>query len=467
MAESQGFVNRITWQAEALCVMLGTPTAAELLTLEFRASDGAAATAEKRVLAAMLTTALVSRREVRIGRAEGDARITGVGFSWLNISPVGPAIHGDLYAVTGSEIPADAEIVFESGAVSVALTPDLRRPHWLVVEQLPAAIPAGLVRLFLRGAGWRSDSVPVRVATGPPAKARTLYSGRPAAEPYTFVFAASPAAESAGAIVADPILNDSAAFNDLVVHCLTNLLTVREDLLRVDGLEREIRFVVIFDPAQPANVAANALVRYLSPNKTEPLRARLNDFVGAYGEDPDMVFVVSASTAFTRATSWYTSDDNSRPGIAYSYDGAAHTHRRFTDVPGSAALSTAIGRTGLTAIHEFCHAASDFVNGACVDLYNDIFTPGLFSMNKKARALATNPVPANFATYESVQFAADPVRDGLGYPSKWTSYHPELQDATRPNMMDDYTQAARPQGCRLDKLSYAWFRDRLRAKVRR
>jgi hypothetical protein len=465
VAQSQGFVTGINWLAGILCVFVGTPTAEELLTIQFRAADDAAATERKRGLAKALTTAFVSRRLVSVTHGDSDPAVLGVAFPRPNISPVGPAIHGDFYAVTGSGIPADAEIVFERGFISVILTPDLRRPHWLLVDRLPAIIPAGIARLFLRGAGWQSDTVPVRVMSGPPEIARTLYPGRPATSPYTFLFAASPAAEASGAIVADGILNDRPGFNDLVAHCLTNLLTVTEDLLRVDGLDREIRFVAIFDPTQSAT-AANALVRYLNPNMTEALRARLNGFVRRYGENPDMVFCVSNSTVFTRATAWFTSDDNSRPGVSYTYDGVARTHRRFTDIPGSAALSTAIARNGLTAIHEFGHAASDFANGAVIDLYVD-GVGSLFNVNKKARAQATDPVPANFANYQATQFAADAARDGLGYPSNWTSYHAAPRDGTRPNLMDNYWQTAQPQRCRLDRLTYAWFRDRLRAKVRR
>ena len=90
-----------------------------------------------------------------------------------------------------------------------------------------------------------------------------------------------------------------------------------------------------------------------------------------------------------------------------------------------------------------------------------------FVINKKTRASAADPVPANFANYNGSNFASDAGRDALGYPATWMSYHPELLDNTRPNLMDNYKLAANPQQCRLDRLTYAWLSDRLGAKLRR
>lgn len=242
-------------------------------------------------------------------------------------------------------------------------------------------------------------------------------------------------------------------------------MTVTESLLRAEGLERNIRFVTIFDTTQGATTA-NALVRRVAPNLLEPMRARLNAFVGRYWENPDIVFCVSGSTTNTRASAWFTTDDATRPGVNFTYDGTTRAHRRYTDIPGSAAVSTSMDTTGLTAIHEFGHAASDFGNGMVIDLYVDGTRAG-FVVNKKVRAAATAAVPANFATYGGTSYQSDQSRDGIGYPSTWTSYHPVLQDSTRPNLMDNYWLAAQPQRCRLDGLTFNWFRDRLRAKILR
>jgi hypothetical protein len=297
---------------------------------------------------------------------------------------------------------------------------------------------------------------------------RTLYPGRPTASPYTFVFAATPGleAESGGGVATDPVRNDRATYHDVVRHCLANLLTLTESLLRDGGLERHVRFVSIFDPSAPVNTAS-ALVKRLSPNLIEAMRTRMNGFVGRYWEDPDLVFALSGSTTHTRATAWFTTDNDARPGVTFTYDGVSRTHRRFTDIPGSAAISTLMDQSGLTAIHEFGHAASDFGNGMVIDLYVDGTRTG-FVVNKKMRAQASDTIPANFATYGGTTFTSDAARDGLGYPNTWRSYHPTLVDAARPNLMDNYWLASsNVQACRLDGLTYQWFRDRLRAKILR
>jgi hypothetical protein len=118
-------------------------------------------------------------------------------------------------------------------------------------------------------------------------------------------------------------------------------------------------------------------------------------------------------------------------------------------------------------LHEFGHALSDFNNGMVLDLYVDGTADG-FIVNKKFRSLATDPVPADFATYDETDFNSDRNRDGLGYPVTWISYHPQLNDAIRPNLMDNYWLSFdTPRSCRLDQLTYAWLRDRLLAKLGR
>jgi hypothetical protein len=468
MAVTPGRVVRINAVADIVCAFVG-PSAAntELLFVQFRSDDSAFAIECKRILVKLLITAALGQREVQVFHGDDDALITAVGFLPMNISPVGPAIHNDFYSVTGSNIPQGVEVVFESVSLLIAVTPDLWRPHWVLIEQLPTSVPEGPCHVFLRAGAWRSEAVPVMVSSGAPLTTRTLYSGRLTTEPYTLVFAASPGieAETGGTVAADPVLTDRASFHDTVGHCIENLLTVTESLLRTESLESSVRFVAIFDTSQTAT-APNALVRRVAPNILEPMRTRLNAFVGRYWENPDIVFCISGSTTHTRASAWFTTDDATRIGPTFTYDGTTRIHRRYTDIPGSAALSTSMNTTGLTAIHEFGHAASDFGNGMVIDLYVDGTRSG-FVVNKKVRGAATAAVPANFGTYDGSNYLSDQSRDGIGYPSTWTSYHPALQDATRPNLMDNYWLAADPQRCRLDRLTFAWFRDRLRAKILR
>jgi hypothetical protein len=470
MATTTGRVTRMIWQSQFVCLFVETaPSNQSLFVLQFHAGDSAFVTEHKRQLAKLLAVALTSRRRVGVQHETGQAVVRGIDFLLPDISPVGPAVQGDFYSITGNGIPNTAQVVFETGVSTVTVTPDLRRPHWVLIERLPAAVPAGPCTVRLTAPGWQSDRVPITVFTGAAEARRTLYPGRPSASPpYTFVFAATPGleAESGGGVATDPVRNDRATYHDVVRHCLANLLTVTESLLRDGGLERQVRFVSIFDPAAAVN-AASALVKRVSPNLIEPMRARMNGFVGRYWEDPDIVFAVSGSTTHTRASAWFTTDDGSRPGVTFTYDGVSRTHRRFTDIPGSAAISTQMDQSGLTAIHEFGHAASDFGNGMVIDLYVDGTRTG-FVVNKKMRAQASDTIPANFATYAGTTFTSDTARDGLGYPNTWRSFHPALVDAARPNLMDNYWLASsNVQACRLDGLTFQWFRDRLRAKILR
>ncbi|OMC51920.1 hypothetical protein A5742_17430 [Mycolicibacterium fortuitum] len=465
MASTRGRIIRLNWLSEIICIYLGSSlNNAELFTLQFLSSDTEFITEHKRLLSKMLTTALTHRRTIDLIHDDSGV-VTGIDFIAANISPVGPPIHNDFYGITGSDIPGNAQLIFETTTLTVTVTPDFRRPHWVLVERLPAAVPIGPATVSLQSGAWRSDAVPVTVRNGPLTTSRTLYPGRTTTDPYTFVFAATPAFDSSGKFSADSILTNRTAFQDVVRHSLNNLLNMTEQLLRDDGLERNIRFVAIFDPNQPAT-AENALVGAVAPNIIEPKRDRLNAFVGQYWENPDIVFCISGSTTHTRASAWFTTDDNLRTGVAFQFDGSARTHRRYTTIPGSAAVTTSVDQSGLTVIHEFGHAASDFTNGMVIDLYvND--TRAGFVVNKKMRRRATDPIPANFASLDGTTVASDQTRDGLGYPTDWVSYHPALLDTTRPNMMDNYWLAATPQACRLDRLTFDWFGDRLRAKILR
>jgi hypothetical protein len=501
MAITRGRVVDMTWQSEAVCVYVGTSaTSAELFTVEFRPSDPPFVIEHKRLMVKLLTTALTSRRDVEITHATQDPIVDGVGFPMANISPVGPAIHNDFYSIAVAGIPDGVDPLvafFSTDLTRHGVSVNLRFAEWVLIDKLEPSLATGPCFVSLWGPtpgnylGWESDRVPVTVSDGPPLTVRTLYSGRPTTEPYTFVFAAPPAisveqilgpsGESLpGYITPDPVLTNRPAFHDAVHAFLVELFMGVESLLRADNLQAQIRFVTIFDPTQ-GPTAANAIVTALSPNIIRPLRERLNGFVGRYWENPDIVFCLTGSTVYGRPSAWFTTDDHARAGVAFTYDGVVRTHGRYTDIPGSAALPTYITEAGPlpSGLHEFCHAASEWDNGEVVDLYHDGVPEGywsgdvfknVFVVNKKKRTRATDPVPINFATYAGKTYRSDPDRGGAGYPSDWKSYHPQGKTAlTRPisgtpevrrNLMDYVA----PESA-LDHLTFAWLRDRLRAKV--
>jgi hypothetical protein len=279
---------------------------------------------------------------------------------------------------------------------------------------------------------------------------------------------ANPAIESqaGGTFNADPVLTNRASYHSAVAYCLQNILRETEDLLRAGGTDAEMRLVSVFDATLGAQ-QENALAHEVSLNIMEPRRGVLASFLTRFREVADMVFVLHGSTTYTRARAFRTTDDNSRPAVPFTYDGVSRQHGRFSSIPGSCAIPVTVDTTGMTALHEFGHAASDLNNGGVVDLYVDGMA-GDFIVNKKFRAQATDPVPANFAMYNGTNYNSDPNRDALGYEATWTSYHPQLIDATRPNLMDNYWLSFdTPRRCRLDQLTYAWMRDRLLAKLGR
>jgi hypothetical protein len=468
VATTAGLVQRMTWTAGFVCVQIGpTPSSVELLFLQFAAADSAVTLAFKKNLANLLVRAKTARYQVTVTHPNSSAEIQNATLLGFDISPVGNAVHGDFYCITGSGIPNGAEVVFDSATATIAVTPDLVRPHWVTIAALPGVIPTGYNTVRLQAPGWSTEAVPVLVTGGNPQVVRVLYSGKPKDRPYTIAFVGNPAIETtAGAFVADPVLTNRPDYHRVVAFCLRNLLTVTEDLLRRTAWDAQFRFVSIFD-ASLAAVAANALAHEFPPNLMETRRTQLKGFLARFDEIADLVLVVHGSTTHDRATAWFTTDDAAQPGVAYTYDAVARTHGRYASIPGSAALPLSMNQTGLTPLHEVGHAASDFNNGRVLDLYVD--GVGGFAVNKKARALSTDPIPVVFANYNGTDVNSDQNRDALGYPANWTSYHPELIDPAHPNLMDNYWLAAggNPQVCRLDRLTYAWFTDRLRAKLER
>lgn len=390
----------------------------------------------------------------------------------MTISPVGDPILDDFYPVAGSGIPAAAALKFTTRAGIVTAAPTfVPPPHLALVARLPSSLAVGAATLRLTSpTGPASNAVQVTVRGGPAQAVRVLQPGEAKARPYTVAFAANPGIESetGGTFTPDPVLTNRLGYHDIVGFCFRVLFGVAEDLLRQGDIDARMRLVSVFDPTRPAD-ADNSLAHEV-PQSTmmETRRAVLAPFLATFGVVADMVFVIHGSTTHTRASAWPTTDDSALAGTAYTFDGVARTHGHFPRVPGSAAIPVSVDRRGLTVIHEFGHAASDFNNGSVADLYYDGQAGTGFLVNKKFRAAAGAAVPADFASYGGTTFAADPERDGLGYPADWHSYHPAPTDAARPNLMDDYWKTFDdPQRCRLDRLTHAWFRDRLNAKLSR
>ncbi len=440
------------------------------LTVSIGSADPPAIVAAKQELLACLQAAQQAGWPVTVDLPPGGTEIEAVTLGGFDVSPVGAVVQGDFFTVTGRQIPADVSVVFDSAAGTRHFSPHLVRPDWLFVAQFPHAIPAGRYTMWLASAAWSSDAVPVDVLPGPAATVRALNPGAPTAAPYTIAFVANPAyipspVPPAGSAV-DPVVARRPPFHAGVRFCLENLLEAAEDVVR--QFDPDVRFVAVFDAAAPEDASALLEEHPAEPTILWPRREVIQAFVAARGLAADVVFVLHGSPTYDRAAGVAATDDGAG-GIAFTYDGGPGLHGFACRLPGTVALPVGAAR-GPIALHEFCHAAADTVNGVVVDLYVDTDLPAFPAarrVNKKWRRQPADPVPPDFAEYEGTRYAADPRRDGLAYPSGWTSYHPEPLDGAQPNLMDVYGRAEDPMRCRLDRLTRAWLGDRLRAKLSR
>jgi hypothetical protein len=240
---------------------------------------------------------------------------------------------------------------------------------------------------------------------------------------------------------------------------LGKLPNQREALLADPTIDPYVRVVSLFAPGLPALDANSLVAQDGVSNLLVARRSRFVPFLSGHGLQADVAYAVSLSETHDRASAWFTSDDDARPGCPFALDGVTLYHRHYCLIPGTVAIHA--NSTSLTALHEFGHALSSYSNGAVVDLYVDS-SPGL--NNKRGR-----PIPATFATYSGIGLPADAVRDGLGYPAGWQSYHAELLDPALPAVMDNYWQAPGgvPEHCLHDRITRQFLRERLVVKINR
>jgi hypothetical protein len=454
-----------------VCVEIGlAPTDTELFWMTFGSEDDEHRLGMKHSVAHLLVHALGNGFSVSIEHSADSAEIGAVTIGGSDISPIGHAVWHDAYTISGSAIPADVEVVFEDVFTITVVTPDLVRPHWIMIAELPASVSPGRTTVRLQAPGFTSDTVPITVVDGPPVRCRVLYPGAPKPDPYTIAVIANPMLEleQRNRYSPDPIMADRVGFFDMVAFTLGNLLNVAEDLLRRDELDSYMRFTAVFDDVLLESNATNALVELNPPNLIGPRRGAFSNYLGRFSERADVAFAVAGSTTHTRASARLTADDTGGPATPYTYDAGGFEHQHFYDEPGVATLSIFSNTAGLTPLHEFGHAASAWPTGAVLDQYVDGGpTSGALIVNKKWRANVSDAVPGVFGAYNGTDYNSDAARDGLGYPATWRAYHPQLSDPARPNLMDNYWLAPGGtfQQCRLDRLTYDWFSDRLRAKV--
>ncbi|PYS25025.1 MAG: hypothetical protein DMF72_02985 [Acidobacteria bacterium] len=285
-------------------------------------------------------------------------------------------------------------------------------------------------------------------------------------DPFTVAIIANPYLEApwnSGTFVPDPIRTNQPAFDSCVNYIVASLFGglagQAERLLGDLAIAPKVRVLSVFDPGVPSGDQNSLVAQDGVSNLLVPRRDNFKPFLAQHGVEADVAYAVSLSQSHTRASAWFTTDDDAGPGNNFTLDGKTFSHRHRNITPGTIAIHSSA--TSMTAVHEFGHALSSYSNGAVLDLYVD---SKLGLNNKRGR-----PIPASFATYDGVVMASDPIRDSLGYPVTWQSYHCELITPAFPALMDNYWMAPGgiPEHCQHDRITRQFLMDRVRAKISR
>jgi hypothetical protein len=287
-------------------------------------------------------------------------------------------------------------------------------------------------------------------------------------DPFTICIVANPALErrfGSGTFVPDPITANQPLFDASVARIVDTLFGrlpgQRENIFANPAMAAAVRIVSIFDPALPAE-DKNSLAAedHQSENMLIARRTVAQPFLTRHGFTADVSYAVSNSPTHTRASAFFTTDDDTAPGVPFRVDGRPLTHRFRCLVPGTIAIHVQMNT--LTPLHEFQHAISSYSNGSIVDLYVD----NVAALNNKRM----RPRPASFGSYNTTALRTDLTRDGLGYPGSWRSFHCELHAPSLPAVMDNYNLASAPgtpEQCENDRITRTFVIDRMRAKMSR
>ncbi len=366
------------------------------------------------------------------------------------------------------------------------------RPKVIVIGRFPDGtggdpdIPIGFatLRVESNAGAARCDDMDVMIVNSPPFRTRTVIPFGEENTFYTIGIIANPAIQVAGKtgnegpFVNDTIISDRPAFHRKVISVLESLFDRNEDVFRDSQIEPHIRIFTIFDDSLPSDTAYALLRRrsdsnYIAP-RSEDLPNLLDTFLNNYQESADVLVLVTKDNRSRMA--WFTTDTTT--GTNFTYDGTNYVHGNGATTPGAFADSIyPVYRNDadkMTTLHEFLHAMSERTHGKIIDLYNNDIVAGL-NANKKGRTAASS-IPVQFAEYASTTYNSDrpnpPAyqgRGGLGYPGTDNinaSYQPELRENSNPNLMDNYASATDPLQCKLDRLTYQFVIDRIRAKIK-
>jgi hypothetical protein len=491
VALTTGKVERLVWDASLVEAYLDA--APSPFRIRFGASDYPEVLAAKTAMSSLLVRAHLAAHPVNIshGDASRDIDIVDVAphceIALVAESPI--AVHADLFSVTGVGIPADdppiealtedweprsgdvCALEFEVGDVRQAVAVTFSRPHLAVVAELPTTVPIGVGTVRLISKTSVSAPIAVEVSAGPIPTTRVVQPGAAKPRPFSCTFMANRRGDLAAGNVSDVIVEpgNRGRYNRAVTMTLWGLWGCRSDVFSAGGRDAEWRIVSIYDPSLGGG-QANTLV--FETDGFYPYADRAAAFAARYGENPDISIVVQAFSSRDGAVE--TLDDMTTMGPPFTYDTRRFSHRPFATQAGAMQMyaptelrDELIPRQAFTALalHEFLHAVSSRTDGHIDDLYDDAVPSFVaLTVNKKFRSSAGSPIPETFARYNGVAYRSAPDRaPGDDYPPTWTSYHPERIRPTRGNIMNH----ASGVGCYPDRLTDAFLRDRMRAKLGR
>jgi hypothetical protein len=286
-------------------------------------------------------------------------------------------------------------------------------------------------------------------------------------DPFTILVVANPVLEmplNSGNFASDPIVSNQAGFADCVRYVERSLFSAlpgqADPMLSDPAIAPAVRMLSLFPTGLPAEAEFSFVAEDdASDELLVARRTAIRDFLLDEGLVADIVYAISASLTHTRATAWFTSDDDASPGVPFTIDGVSMHHRQRYLIPGTVGMH--FTASSLTAPHEFQHAISSYSNGMIVDLYVD--SPAAIN-NKRGR-----PIPEAFATQDAVGLKSDLNRGSLTYPPTWSSYHCEIHDPNNPAIMDNYYLASGgvSEICQNDKVTRTFVVDRILAKMGR
>lgn len=296
------------------------------------------------------------------------------------------------------------------------------------------------------------------------------------ANPYTLAIVANPVIYLAeeNRFVEDPIIRDEALFIKVVLRCLRSIVT--NDLLRLPEIFNRLKIVAVYDKNFALNETCALCESFAKITNAIVPREDLSQVDAYLKASPrnvaaDVIFLISASEELTRSSARFTEEapDNlngrefqfSAPNLPPQHS----RHPQNANIPGAAAISAWDDRLK-TPMHEFAHAMSSVQNGPVLDEYVDeIFSSLAFSVNKRSRGLASNPVPTLFAKYgligeEPAPYYSD--RHRRDKEAHWVSYVPEKRSPHVSCTMD-----LAYYHYEFDRLLFDFMYDRIMAKMER